>query len=216
MSRAIKGAFLLLLVMLVGASGQAQDRNEGYKTVAPRAGERCLVCRAPLNETDLVLLVRGRRVPLKRAMVDSFMRDPDAFFSELQPKGALFHESPGAEGSEVSVETSSSWLTFGIYAVSALLFAGLSGYRAVSRGLPAVSHFFIGLLLHLPGYLYVLTRPAAAGQNRIPAGLGKVPETRPPVPCHGCGSENHPAARECSGCGKQLEPVYASDVSRLT
>lgn len=61
-----------------------------------------------------------------------------------------------------------------------------------------------GLIAHL-----------AIGKGRRLRGLGKVPLTREPVPCPGCGRFNHPSAARCNGCGGTLEPSAASEVSAV-
>jgi hypothetical protein len=38
--------------------------------------------------------------------------------------------------------------------------------------------------------------------------------TAVPQPCPGCGSPNHPAARGCLNCGRELQPALESEVTR--
>lgn len=193
----------------------AQESELPYKSVPPKENERCVVCGVDLTEEDLTLIVRGRRVPLKQAMVDSFLNNKEKYFSELQPKSALFQENLEARQGTAQSGISLGWFLFGLYVLTALIFGGLSSYSAVSRGLPAIPSFFLGLVLHVAGYLYVLTRPAAADRADIPKGFVKVPTTRTPTHCPECGAENHPSAKKCSGCGAGLQPTIESEVSKI-
>jgi hypothetical protein len=109
---------------------------------------------------------------------------------------------------------SAGWFLFGLYVLVALIFGGMSGYTAVSKGLKPIPHFFIGFFLSAFGYLYVSTRPAAAKKEEIPAGLVKVSTTLAPIPCAQCGYMNHPSAKKCVGCGGKLQPIIESEVAR--
>lgn len=186
-----------------------------YQVVRPKVGDYCTIGKVPLDTLqDVVLMVRGRRVPLHRTMVDSFLRAQEKYFSQQQPKGALFQEELHAPAGSAVAAISAGWFLFGLYVLAALVFAGLSGYTAITKGLPPIPNFFIGFFLSAFGYIYVLTRPAAAKAGEIPAGLVKVPATYRPVPCAACGYNNHPSARQCVGCGGKLEPLLQSEVAR--
>jgi hypothetical protein len=102
-----------------------------------------------------------------------------------------------------------------VYVLIALIFSGLSGYTAVSKGLNAVPYFFMGFFFSAFGYLFVLTRPSAVKAGEVPAGLTKVHTTLEPVPCPKCGNTNHPAARKCLNCGVELQPLAESEVARV-
>ena len=196
----------------------AQDRAQmagAYEKVSYNPGEICLVSGKPLVEGDVALIVRGRRVPLCFSKVDSFLAHQEKYFAALQPKGALFQEELSAPKGAALGGVTSGWFLFGLYVLVALVFAGMSGYTAVSKGLPSIPNFFIGFFLSALGYLYVLTRPAVAMKGEIPAGLVKVPTTHTPVPCSGCGYQNHPSAKQCVGCGGKLEPMLQSEVARV-
>ncbi len=186
-----------------------------YRAVRPKPGDYCTIGNVPLDTLqDVALIVRGRRVPLHHTMVDSFMRTQEKYFSQKQPKSALFQEELSAPAGAALGGVSSGWFLFGLYVLVALAFAGMSGYAAVSKGLSPIPNFFIGFFLSAFGYLYVLTRPAVAKKGEIPAGLVKVPATNSPVPCAACGYHNHPSAKQCAGCGLKLEPMVESEVAR--
>ncbi len=187
-----------------------------YPLMSPKLGERCIVCGVLLTENDTVLIVRGRRVPLKRAMVDSFLSNQEKYFSQKQPKSALFQEELDVPVGVAQGGISLSWFLIGLYTLVGLIFGGMSGYTAVSKGFSPIPHFFIGLLFNVFGYLYVLTRKATAQKGEIPAGLVKVPITHAPVPCWECGRTNHPSARHCADCGAELEPKIESEVDRTS
>ncbi len=207
--------FSIILSSLILSLLPLQESQLQYRTVPPKENDRCIVCGVPLTEEDVVLIVRGRRVPLNRAMVDSFMNNKTHYFAKLQPKGALVQENLEAPEGTAQGGISFGWFLFGAYVLVALLFAGLSGYHAVSKGLSAIPHFFIGLFLSAFGYLYVLTRPSQVEKDTIPPGLARVPDTHAPVGCPKCGNENHPSASKCAGCGAELQPLYESEVTRV-
>lgn len=192
----------------------AQDSSQtmgGYNVLPHQTEENCIVCGKQLAGNDVVLMVGGRRVPLCAVQVDSFLKNQDQYLAKMQPKGALFNEgirTPSAQG------LMSGWFIGGLYILVALVFAGLSGYTAVSKGLPPIPNFFIGFFLSAFGYLYVLTRPAVTQKGDIPAGLVKVPTTSAPVPCPACGHPNHPSSTKCAGCGGKLVPVAPSEARR--
>jgi hypothetical protein len=95
-----------------------------------------------------------------------------------------------------------------------LIFAGLSGYGAVNRGLRPVPWFFLGLAFNVFAYLALLMRRRheLAGIEELRRGLSKVHVTYAPEPCLRCGTPNHPSASACAGCGAKLEPRVNSEV----
>ena len=205
----------VLGLLALPAWAQENAPHTSYQKVRPKWGDYCTVGNVPLDTLqDVALIVRGRRVPLHRTMVDSFLRTQEKYFSRQQPKGALFQEELSAAKGAALAGVTSGWFLFGLYVLVALVFAGMSGYTAVSKGLPPIPNFFIGFALSALGYLYVLTRPAAAAKGEIPGGLVKVPVTHTPVSCAGCGYQNHPSARQCAGCGGKLTPMIESEVAR--
>jgi len=195
---------------------ESAQTSQAYERVPYQPGEICVVSGKHLVEGDVALIVRGRRVPLCITKVDTFLKYSEKYFAHMQPKGALFQEEMSAPSGAALGGISSGWFLFGLYVLAALVFGGMSGYSAVSKGLKPIPHFFIGFFLSAFGYLYVLTRPAVAKQGEIPAGLVKVPATSAPLPCPGCGYTNHPSARQCVGCGGKLKPMMESEVARAT
>ncbi|MFQ5865849.1 MAG: hypothetical protein ACE5IW_11530 [bacterium] len=187
-----------------------------YHKVLPKSTERCILCGVLLTQDDVVLIIRGRRVPLKYVMVDSFLQYQEKYFAQLQPKGALFQENLEAPVGVAQGGISFGWFLFGLYVLVALIFSGLSGYTAVSKGLKPIPHFSIGFVFSAFGYLYVLTRPAKVHKGEVPTGLVKVPTTHAPVPCPKCGNTNHPAAKHCADCGSELKPLFRSEAERIS
>ncbi len=207
----LRGTALLLLV-LYGGVGRAG--GQVYSRVTAKNSELCAVCRTELTSEDVALIVRGRRTPLCQAHVETFLNNLERSFSSRQPRGALFQEDLSAPPGTAQGGISRGWFLFGLLVLSSLIFGGLSGYRALSMGLPPLAPFFVGFFLNLPGFLYVVTRPAGQDQGQVPKGLVKVPETVAPAPCPACGEVNHPTARQCPGCGKELHPSQPSEVTR--
>lgn len=208
-----RGTALLLLLVLLGGVGRAGGQT--YSRVPAKDTELCTVCGAELTPEDVALIVRGRRIPLRQAHVETFLNNLERSFSSRQPKSALFQEDVSAPPGTAQGGIGRGWFLFGLLVLSALIFGGLSGYRALSMGLPPLAPFFIGFFLNLPGYLYVISRPAAQGQPKVPKGWVKVPETAAPAPCPACGEVNHPTARRCLACGKKLRPSQSSEAARV-
>ena len=178
--------------------------------VATRPGDICVVCNRPTGRDDRVYLIDGQRVPVHAAEDELFRRNPDRYMAHVRPRGGLLGTEPDA-----SAALSSHWLLFGAYVLLGLMFAGLSGYGAVNRGLRPVPWFFLGLAFNVLAYLALLTRPKReAVVAELPRGLTKVHVTYAPVPCPRCGTTNHPSASACSGCGAKLEPRLTSEVAR--
>src|SRR5262249_17364899 len=88
------GYLSVVALCLLGVPLLAQETpaNRPYPVVPAKEGERCTVCRAALGKDDVALIVRGRRVPLGRLMVDTFLANEEKYFAEKQPKAALFQE----------------------------------------------------------------------------------------------------------------------------
>ena len=209
---AVLQATALLLLVLFGGVGRAGGQT--YSRVPARDTELCTVCGAKLTPEDVALIVRGRRTPLRRAHVETFLNNLERSFSSRQPRSALFQEDLSAPPGTAQGGISRGWFLFGLLVLSSLIFGGLSGYRALSMGLPPLTPFFVGFFLNLPGFLYVISRPAGQGRLKVPKGLVKVPETVAPAPCPACGEVNHPTARQCLACGQELHPSQQSEVTR--
>ncbi|MCY3756543.1 MAG: zinc ribbon domain-containing protein [Acidobacteria bacterium] len=203
---------LLLLLALFGGVGRVGGQT--YSRVPAKNSELCTVCGAELTSDDVTLIVRGRRTPLCRAHVETFLNDLERSFYSQQPRGALFQEDLSAPPGTAQGGISQGWFLFGLLVLSSLIFGGLSGYRALSMDSPPLAPFFIGFFLNLPGFLYVISRRAGRDHGQVPRGLVKVPETAAPAPCPACGEVNHPTARQCLACGKELAPSQQSEVTR--
>ena len=217
------GSFLAVIVAIVLAAPSLRAQNVGtavdstvtqYQILHAEPGERCIVCGASLTRDDIALIVKGRRVPLERTMVNDFMRNRDFYFAKLEPASALFQEDFAAPRGTSQGGVSAGWFLAGLYILVALISGGLSGYAAVTRGLKPVPQFFIGFLFSLPGYLFVLSRSRKTAAGRVPPGLVKVPSTSAPVLCPACGNANHPSAKTCAACNAALTPLVSSEVSR--
>ena len=215
MIRSLSVALTFFSLFILSPVSLADTTSVPYPVVPARTGERCTVCGASLSENDVALIVKGRRVPLCRTMVQDFLRNQDKYFAKLEPRGALFQENMESPDGTALGGISNGWFLFGLWVLFALVFAGLSGYVAVGRGLTPIRHFFIGLIFSAVGFVYVLTRPKVVREGDIPEGLTKVPSTASPMICANCGSANHPSARKCSMCGAELKPRVESEASRV-
>ncbi len=204
----------LAFLVIFGMASQAPGNQEPYPRVPAKISEFCTVCRVPLTAEDIALIVRGRRIPLCRAEVETFLSNREKLFSSKQPKSALFQEELSAPPGTAQGGISWGWFLFGLVVLSSLVFGGLSGYRALSRGLPPLVPFFIGFFLNVLGYLYIISRPANREGRPAPKGLVKVPTTAQPSPCPACANLNHPTARRCTSCGQDLRPSRESEVAR--
>lgn len=214
MSRLVAQVVLILSGIRVAALAFDNERVGPYAAVPAHRGEYCAVCGGALTEKDVALIVKGRRVPLDSMDIAEFLKNQEKYFASLQPRGALFAESPEAAEGTALGGIPSGWFAFGVYVLLALLFGGLSGYAAVGKGLAPLPHFFIGFAFSIAGYLYVLSRPSRARPGEVPEGLVKVPVTAAPTRCKVCGMTNHPSASRCIGCGVQLSPTIQSEVKR--
>ena len=179
--------------------------------VPRKGGEICALCNQPLGPNDPVYMVHGQRVPLHAAE----LADPDAaarlqtLLAQLRPRGAFIGESAPAE-------LSAGWFFFGVYVLIGLLFGALCAHRALHAGYNPISWFFAGLVSSALGYLVLLTRPKreVAAPAGIPSGLRKIAATYAPAACPKCGTENHPSATQCLGCGASFQPQLTSEVAR--
>lgn len=127
-----------------------------------------------------------------------------------RPNGALFQQPEDA-----SSPLKDAWLILGLYVILGLVAGATCGYLAVGRGLSPLPWFFAGLLLNVVALavLVIARRPADLSHypGGIPSGLKKVPTTRAPRRCPGCGANNHPAARSCTSCRGPLNPLVEAE-----
>lgn len=204
---------ILSLALVASAARQETDaaaRVEEFEKVPVKSGDRCLVCNTPIDERNgLVILYRGRRVPLMAKMVDDFLDNTTAYFGRLQPKGALFQEE-SILGSAIHY----GWFVFGLWVFLALIAAGLCANLAFRRGLPPGRWYFAGLAANFFGFFWMLRQKPRA-TVRLPPHLAKIPQTEPPVRCPKCGATNHPSAARCSSCGAAIQPKRESEVARI-
>ena len=134
--KALLVLFLSNFVIIPAASlsqSEAADTSivSQYQSVPARPGELCTVCGTPLTEDDVALIVKGRRVPLNKAMVNAFLQNQEKYFTKMQPRGALFQEELDAPAGTALGGVSLGWFLFGSYVLVALIFGGMSGYAAV-------------------------------------------------------------------------------------
>lgn len=215
----VLGAIVLGIVVLAGLTAvvAADDGPEPAATELDRRageGERCLVCGQVIHGGEVVeLRYKGRTFFVAAKMLEAFEDDPEAYFQQLQATSALFDER-SMEGRQVS----SGWLYFGLYVLIGLVFAAACGYLAVSRSLSPLPWFFAGLVGNVAALAVLLATPRgdpAALPAGVPTGLAKVPTTRAPATCPGCGAANHPSASVCGDCGKTLSPTIAAETAAV-
>jgi hypothetical protein len=226
-----RSVILALLVMSVGASAVCAedtagtvppsaeavpeklsvDGHEVGHRVEPRAGEICLVCGKPITKDDVTYMADGQRLPAHRNVcVGALAAKPAAWLSKLKPRGAFLDASAAQLG------LSPLWLVLGTYVLVGLIFSALAAHRAFSVGRDPMKWLVIGFLSNFAGYVVLLALPRMqiAAPAGVPAGLAKVAATLSPEACPRCGAENHPSARQCSGCGAALTPRITSEVQR--
>lgn len=212
LSIALQGQAFLLLLLLFGGIGRVDGQI--YPQAPSKNSEFCTLCGIQLSSESVALVVRGRRVPLCQAEVETFLNNQERYFSGSQPKSALFQEDFSAPAGTAQGGIGHGWFLFGLLVLSSLIFGGLSGYRALSMSLPPLKSFFIGFFLNLLGFLYIISRPAGQNQHQVPKGLVKIPATAAPKPCPACREFNHPTATQCLACRKELRPLQQSEVNR--
>lgn len=176
---------------------------------APAAGAKryCAVCDGPIEGLAAQRRIGGHRVLVHVQCAAKFDRDPDRFASRALPQGALFQEQVRPQP-----PVGRGWLFLALYVLFGLCFGAACAYLAIDRGRPAKAWFALGFLFSLVALIVLLTRPRPPAGPTAP-GLAKVPTTREPVPCPGCGASNHPASERCTGCGRPLDPRAPSEVS---
>jgi len=205
-------AFIVLSHALLGQ--ESARETAPYRVLEPRAGETCIVCDKVIGPKDRVYEVEGQRVPVHVGACDiAFLRNPSLYLARLKPRGAFLSAEPN-----LGPNISWGWFAFGVYVLLGLMFGAFCAYRAVNHALKPWPWFLAGFFLNLFGFLALVTRPAGKSSMApagLPRGLVKVPTTSSPRVCPRCGTPNHPAATSCSGCGREIEPVVISEVSRV-
>ena len=206
---------VLALVALPASAAEELTLPDGCEILEerPGQGEQCLVCRQAIHDGSVTeMRYRGRRFHVASKMLDEFQADPEHYFHSMEARAALFDEAA------LLPTLQSGPLLFGFYVLLGLVVGAITGALAVARGRPAAAWFFAGLAANVVALvaLLVLPRLEARGPQGIPSGLAKVPVTRAPSRCPGCGASNHPAAATCGACGARLEPTVRSEVDRLS
>lgn len=203
--------FCVVLVVAGPAAAQAPRRS--------LAGRECLLCPNPLGNSDTSVTHRGRTIYLHAGACEAHWRDyteedRDKSSIRLQARGALFDETALHAAAAVNW----GWLIFGVYVLFGLVFGALCAYLAVARGHGPIPWFFLGLFFNLLALIGIFTKAKGDIERLpagIPAGLRKVPTTRAPSYCDGCGAENHPSAVKCGACGGVLRPSAAAKTTMV-
>lgn len=205
--------FILVFSLASAVFGQTQSAKPdtlGYPLLPKQAGDVCIVCGMELGAEGLAILYSGRRVPLYNGEnLRIFLNDPDAYFSKLQARGALFDEKAMPAGAPIA----SGWLYFGMYILSGLFLGGLAAGVALRHRGNTFRALLIGFFFSLPGLIWVILQYKGDGID-LPDGLRKLRDTVDPSRCIGCGAELHPAAEECPGCGQKRQAEMESEVRR--
>ena len=187
-------------------AGRAALERTGLQPQELRPHDRCLICDGELDADDgLAFLYRGRRITLDHLHLPQFLAEPSAYFSRLQPRGALFQESGGS--------MSNGWLILGVWVLLGLVGAAVCTGVALRKGLPPRRWFAAGLVANVAAVVLVLTR-AAPKPVALPPGLARIPDTAAPYRCARCGGQNHPSAARCRDCGAGIVPTTDSEVER--
>src|SRR3990172_516468 len=141
-------AFLLFGFTLSSNICAEEIRKEGiYRIESAQTGEHCVVCGTPLDENDVAILVHGRRFPVEKGMVATFLNNKETYTRRIQARSALFQEEMNAPGSVAQGGISLGWFLFGIMIIAGLIFGGMSAYSAVSKDLPPIRYFLYGFFL---------------------------------------------------------------------
>ena len=156
------------------------------------------------------VLWNGRRYYLGTELCqEKFLEDPEYYAREIEPRAALFRSQNPS-----SPSMGAPMLALSVLFVVGLVAGGFSSYVAVQKGYSGVHWFAYGVLLNVLAVFAIARKePRPVGFRRD--GLAKMPVTHAPVPCESCGRENHPAAAQCSGCGRALSPTVEGDTARL-
>jgi len=192
----------VLWLIVLSALSYAQSRPKIEGPFQAKDGETCIVCNSKLDSTDLAFVVDGQRVGIARGMEDEFLSNPLKYLTALRPEGQFSGRSTG------SMRNVYFW--GGVFVLAGLLFGGACAHMALAKGRSGWRWFFLGFFFSAPACLALAVKENGPA---VPTGLSKIPATRDPVACPGCGAANHPAAAKCSDCGATLEPSAPSEVS---
>lgn len=167
---------------------------------------RCVVCQVRQGEVQYSELHKGTLVPVCVYCVEPYRSTPEPYFARLQPRAALFHD-------DYALHAPTRWFAFaaGCYALVGVLCAGIAGSTAVRKGHPAWPFVIGGFVGNVVAIVWARSLPV---QHHLfpPGGLAKIPTTRLPTMCPGCGVPIHPAAKQCASCGGALAPTAPSEV----
>jgi hypothetical protein len=116
---------LLLLLVLPGLLFASAE------PVSVRAGQSCVVCDRPVQESDAGFRIGGQEFSVCDKERDQFLADPQRYIARYRPNNILMN------GHEREV-VSAAWLWFGIVMTVSVAVVGLLAYRSVrSAGVPA-------------------------------------------------------------------------------
>ncbi len=197
---------LALLTATATTSAAGLDDHPELQLQDVQENDRCLVCGGELEKDGgLAFLYKGRRITLDTLHLEEFLQNPSAYFSHLQPRGALFQESGGGH-------LRKGWLYLGVWIVLGLAGAAVCTGVALRKGLPPTRWFAAGLVANILAVIVVVTR-SAPKPIPLPPRLAKIPTTLAPYLCARCGAQNHPSATQCIDCGAAIEPTADSEVN---
>jgi len=206
---------VLLLSILLGASGVASPVQEKAASPAPSTGDArwCIVCEAEAAPGAITETWRGRRVTLCNEQCRAaFLERREELFASLQARGALFDEKATSERALFS-----GWFWLGIWALAGLICGAVAVYVAIGKGLAPLPWLLGALAFNGIALILLAARPRgdlSRLPQGVPAGLRKIPTTHAPAACAKCGRENHPSARVCARCGAPMEARIESESAR--
>ena len=166
------------------------DGGELSARMAAKAGELCIICDGPVKAGDPAYLYEGQRVVMHPGEEARFLKDPERYMAKLKPDNIIM-------SSDTPPLASFDWIWVVAFVLGGLVFGGLAAQTAICKGRSPWKCFLAGLVFSVPAFLYLSTRTGGATARRFPPGATKLPLTRAPAPCPGCGYPNHPAATKC-------------------